>query len=203
VTGASGNRIDLDPVANGIIRIDDPSTMVHLGYGFRQPKPGRWVVTLESTQSTPASGADFAIAAQFNGGALLQTTQDRTVPRVNEAVTITGSLTADGAPIPLTSATALIRKPDGSSESLEMAINGNQARIEITPRARGLHGIEVYVLAQTADGNIIDRAAFLTIEAEPTSLETSRNLLLAAGLIVGALAGMVLLIRRRMKRRKN
>jgi hypothetical protein len=200
VTGASGKQIDLDPVANGFIRIDDPSTMVYLGYGFKQPKPGRWVVTLESTQSTPASGADFAIAAQFKGGALLKTTQDRTIPRVNETVTITGSLTADAAPVPLTSATALIRKPDGSSESRDMAVDGNRAWIEIAPDARGLYGIEMYVLAQTADGNVIDRAAFLTFEVQPTLLETSGNLLFVVVLIAGALAGIVVLVRRRMKR---
>jgi hypothetical protein len=203
VTGASGNRIELDPIANGIIRVDDPSTMVYLGYGFKQPKPGRWVVTLESTQSTPTSGADFAIAAQFNGGAILQTTQDATVPRVNQTVTIAGSLTADGGPVALTEARAILRKPDGSSESLEMTLSGNQAQVEIAPEASGIHGVEVYVLAQTADGNIIDRAAFLTFEAQPTQVETTRNLLLAVGLIVGVVAGMILLIWRRLKRRRN
>ncbi|RPJ26516.1 MAG: alpha/beta fold hydrolase, partial [Chloroflexi bacterium] len=71
VTGASGQRLELDAVENGIIRVDDPSTMIYLGYGFKQPRPGRWAVTLQTSSSTPVSGADFAIAAQFNGGALL------------------------------------------------------------------------------------------------------------------------------------
>jgi triacylglycerol esterase/lipase EstA (alpha/beta hydrolase family) len=131
VTGASGRRLELDPVENGIIRVDDPSTMIYLGYGFKQPRPGRWVVTLQTSAATPTSGADYAIAAQFNGGALLQTTQDITVPRVNETVTIAGALTADGAAVPLTSAAATIHQPDGSVESLEMTVNGNRAELKI------------------------------------------------------------------------
>jgi pimeloyl-ACP methyl ester carboxylesterase len=202
VTGASGNRLELDPIANGIIRIDDPSTMVYLGYGFRQPRPGRWIVTLETTEATPASGADFAIAAQFNGGALLQTTQDFTVTRVNQTVAITGSLTAEGAPIPLTGAEAVVRAPDGSAETLTMTINGNRAEVEVTPRMSGIHGVEVNVLAQTADGHLIDRAAFLTFDAEPTWLETSRNQLAVAAMILGAVVGIVALTRRRRKNRR-
>ncbi|PWB75265.1 MAG: hypothetical protein C3F07_05910 [Anaerolineales bacterium] len=202
VTGASGNQIQLDPLANGVIRIDDPSTMIYLGYGFRQPRPGRWVVTLETTDATPASGADFAIAARFDGGALLQATQDLTVTRVNQSVTITGSLTADGAPIPLTSAEAIIRAPDGSTETRVMRINGNQAEVEVAPRMSGIYGIEVNVLAQTAEGNTIDRAAFLTLDAEPTWFETSRNQILAVALILGLLVVSVILARRRRSIRR-
>lgn len=197
VTGASGNRLELDPVANGLIRIDDPSTMVYLGYGFRQPRPGRWIITLDTTDATPASGADFAIAAQFSGGALFQASQDITVPLVNQAVTITGSLTADGAPIPLTNAEAVVRAPDGSTETLQMTVNSNQAEVEVTPRMSGIHGVEVNVLAQTTDGHLIDRAAFLTFDAEPTWLETSRNQVVVAVGILGVTLGIVLLARRR------
>jgi hypothetical protein len=201
VTGASGNRLVLDPIVNGIIRIDDPTTMVHLGYGFRQPKPGQWIVTLVTTESTPASGADFAIAAQFHGGALLQTTQDITVPGVNQTVTITGTLTADGVPIPLTSAVGLVRKPDGSTETVDMLLNGNQGVLSVTPRLPGIYGIEVNVLAQNADGGLVDRAAFLTFEAQPTGLETARNQVIAAVSVIGLIAGIVvlLLLRRRRK----
>lgn len=202
VTGASGNQIQLDPLANGVIRIEDPSTMIYLGYGFRQPKPGRWIITLETTDATPASGADFAIAAQFDGGALLQATQDPTVARVNQAVTITGSLTADGAPIPLTNAEAIVRAPDGSAETLAMTVNGNQSQVMVTPRMSGIYGIEVNVLAQTAEGNIIDRAAFLTLDAEPTWLETSRNQIIAVVVVAGVVLGLIALTRRRRKVRR-
>ena len=194
VTGASGQQLELDPVENGIIRIDDPSTMIYLGYGFKQPRPGRWIVSLQSTAATPSSGADYAITAQFHGGALLQTTQDITVPRVDETVTVTGSLTADGAAVPLTSASAIVRQPDGSLETLGMAVNGNQAELKVTPRMSGIHGIEVNVLANSADGNVIDRAAFLTFDVEPTMMETAKNQIRAATSIGAVSLILVILI---------
>jgi pimeloyl-ACP methyl ester carboxylesterase len=201
VTGASGQQLALDPVENGVIRVDDPSTMVYLGYGFKQPRPGRWVVTLQTSADTPVSGADFAIAAQFNGGALLQTTQDIAVPRVDETVTISGALTADGAAVPVTGASAIIRQPDGSVEMPEMIVNGNQAELKISPSMSGIYGVEVNVLANSVEGNVIDRAAFLTFEVEPTSMETAKNqitaLVLVAALFVVILA--LILLRRRTR----
>jgi pimeloyl-ACP methyl ester carboxylesterase len=193
VTGASGQQLQLDPVENGVIRIDDPSTMVYLGYGFKQPRPGRWVVTLQSTATTPPAGADYAITAQFHGGALLQTTQDLTVPRVNETVTITGNLTADGAAVPLTGASAAVRQPDGSAQTLEMAVDGNRAELKVRPRMSGIHGIEVNVLANFADGNVIDRAAFLTFDVEPTVMETANNQIITA-IILAALILLILIV---------
>ncbi len=199
VTGASGQQLTLDPVKNGVIRIDDPSTMVYLGYGFKGPKPGRWIVTLETTAATPASGADYAIAAQFNGGALLQTTQNATTPPVNQAVTIMGTLTADGTPVPLTSASATVQGPDGSTKSGDMTINGNQAEIKITPHMSGIYGIQVNVTAQDAAGNLIDRAAFLTLDAQPTWIQSTKNQIMAAGLIIVMLVIMILFVRWRRR----
>jgi pimeloyl-ACP methyl ester carboxylesterase len=180
VTGASGQQLELDPLENGIIRINDPSTMIYLGYGFKQPRPGRWVVTLQATSDTPAAGAEFAIAAQFHGGALLQTTQDATVPRIGETVTISGVLTAAGVAIPLTSASATLRQPDGTLDTLDMTLKDNQAELKVTPRMSGIYGVEVNVLANAADTSVIDRAAFLTFEVEPTSLETAKNQIFTA-----------------------
>jgi len=200
VTGASGNKITLDPIKNGMIRIDDPSTMIYLGYGFKQPKPGKWIVTLETTDTTPTSGADYAIAAQFSGGALLQTTQNITVPSVNQSVTITGTLSANGVSLPLTSAIATIQKPDGSVETIDLAVNGNQAQLNVTPKISGIYGIQVNVLAQNAEGNIVDRAAFLTFDAQPTWLETARNQILVVVLILFLITGVVMLLRRRKRK---
>jgi hypothetical protein len=201
VTGASGQQLALDPIENGIIRIDDPSTMIYLGYGFKQPRPGRWIVTLQTSATTPASGGDYAIAAQFHGGALLQTAQDVTTPRVNETVTITGLLTAEGAAVPLTSADAIVHQPDGSVETLTMAVNGNQAELKARPRMSGIYGIEVNVLAQTGTGNIIDRAAFLTLDVQPTWLETAKNQILAMLLGIVLLIVIVTVIRLRRRSR--
>jgi hypothetical protein len=201
VTGASGQQLELDPVQNGVIRIDDPSTMIYLGYGFKQPRPGRWVVTLQSTATTPSSGADYAITAQFHGGALLETVQDITVPRVNETVTIIGNLTADGAAVPLTSASAIMQQPDGLVESLEMAVDGNRAELKVAPQMPGIYGIEVNVLANSVDGNVIDRAAFLTFDAQPTSLETAKNQIFVGVLAAVILIGIMALVHWRKRRR--
>jgi hypothetical protein len=205
VIGASGQQLELDPVENGVIRVDDPSTMIYLGYGFKQPRPGRWVVKLQTSATTPASGADFAITAQFNGGALLETTQAVTVPRVNETVTITGRLTSDGAGVPLTGASAVVRQPDGSVETLDMTVNGNQAELKISPRLSGIYGVEVKILANSADGNVIDRAAFLTFDAQPTRTETASNQIIAglvAAMLFVLIAGLVM-VRRRKKALKR
>jgi hypothetical protein len=175
--------------------------MIYLGYGFKQPRPGRWVVRLQSSAITPASGADYAIAAQFHGGALLQTAQDITIPRVNETVTIIATLTADGAAVPLTNANAILHLPDGSTETLEMAVNGNQAELKTGPRMSGIYGIEVHVLAQIGTGNIIDRAAFLTLNVQPTWLETAKNQILAMLLGIGLLIVIVTVIRLRRRGR--
>jgi pimeloyl-ACP methyl ester carboxylesterase len=201
VTGASGQRLALDPVENGVIRIDDPSTMIYLGYGFKQPRPGKWIITLETTEATPVSGADYAIAAQFNGGALLQTTQNITVARVSEPVTIIGTLAAEGVAIPLTSANAILHKPDGDTESIEMTVDGNRAELQVAPRTSGIYGIEVNVLANSVQGNIIDRAAFLTFDVQPTWLETAKNQIRAAILVIILFIAVVTLARWRKRSR--
>ena len=54
VRGANGNLISLDPTANGTLKIDNPATMLYLGYGFKQPKPGKWLVKIRTTTQTPA-----------------------------------------------------------------------------------------------------------------------------------------------------
>jgi len=189
VQGASGNEITLDPVKNGLRKVDDPSTMIYLGYGFKQPKPGKWVVTLLTTADTPPEGADYAISANFEGGARLSANVSLTVPRLNETVPISATLTENGASVPLETAQVKLRKPDGSLETLDMEINGNAATLNIIPKTSGIYGIEVDVTSQASDGTPIDRAAFLTFEVEPpnTQIATTR-------LLVGVGIGLVVLI---------
>jgi len=189
VQGASGNEITLSPETNGLIRVNDPSTMVYLGYGFKQPKPGQWVVTLLTTPKTPPGGADYAINANFKGGAKLSASTSLTVPRVNEPVTISTNLTAEGLPVTLETAQAVLRKSDGSAETLDMSLNGNSAALEITPDSSGIYGIEVDVTAQTADGNPIDRAAFLSFEAQPVRRE-----ILTVRIVAGVGTAILLLL---------
>lgn len=203
VTGASGNILKLDPTANGEIRVTDPASMVYLGYGFTQPKAGQWVVALHPTADTPASGADYAITAQFNGGATLLATLDTLVPRVNDPVQLQVQLTAAGQTLTLASAEARVRRPDGQLDVYPLTIQGDSATLTLTPSQSGLHGVEVNVRAQTDTGLTIDRAAFAVFEAQITDVEITENRL-SAGVIVGlvglgfvVLAGGVLYWRRR------
>ena len=175
VQGANGNEITLDPQKNGLIKVDDPSMLVYLGYGFKQPKPGKWVVILLTTDSTPSTGADYAISADFIGGATLSANTSLTTPRINEAVIISANLTVEGVPVVLKTAQALLRKPDGSLETLPMSINGNSAELEYTPDASGIYGIEADITAQALDGTLIDRAAFLSFETQPANEQISYN----------------------------
>ena len=194
VTGASGNQIALDPLKNGLVRIDDPSTMVYLGYGFNQPKPGQWIVTLQTTASTPPEGADFALAAQFNGGAQLQASQDKTIPSQGESVNVRAALSAAGVPVPLQTARAILRRPDGSAETLEMKIEGGEALLTVRPFLSGIYGLEIDVTAQSADGFVIDRAAFLTFEVQPSVLQTRLVLVVVIFGLALAVALLFLLV---------
>jgi hypothetical protein len=191
----------LDPVKNGLIKVENPSTMVYLGYGFSQPKPGRWVVTLISTETTPPAGADYAIMAVFDGGATLTAQIDKTVPALTETVIATASLTADGEPVAIQGAQAILRRPDGSAETLAMNVNGNSAVLGIDPASRGIYGIEVIVTAQASDGTLIDRAAFLSFEAQPAAGQFAKTYLLIGvfAICVIVLAVIILALQLRKK----
>jgi len=185
VTGASGNQIELDPVKNGLLRVDDPSTMVTLGYGFNQPKPGQWVVTLKTTAATPAKGAHFALAAQFNGGARLEVSQDKMVPAQGETVTLRATLNAADGPVPMQNAQVFFRKPDDTTETRSMQIAENEAYLEFSPNQPGIYSIEVKITGQDAEGFTVDRAAFLALEAQPSETQVSLNQALSAiGLVL-------------------
>ena len=191
VTGASGNTIELTAEKNGLIRVEDPSTLVYLGYGFKQPKPGKWVVTLLTTNSTPLAGAEYALMAVFNGGATLTAQTDKTVPALSEPVHVSADLSVDGQPIPIQSAQAVLRQPDGNTETLDMVVTGNSATLEITPKSSGIYGIEVNVTAQAADGMPVDRAAFLSFEVQSHPEQIIRTRLIVGVLLVVFLAAVI------------
>ena len=166
VQGASGKTIQLDPVKNGLIKVEDPEALVYLGYGFKQPKPGKWVVTLLPTASTPAKGADFALSARFDGGAQLRVEPSTTLPALDTPMSIHATLTADGSAPAIDSARALLRKPDGSTETIDLLAAGSSYTLTYTPSQTGLYAAEISVSAQQ-DGLPIDRAAFITFEVQP------------------------------------
>ena len=133
VTGASGNIINLDPVKNGLIIVEDPASMIYLGYGFQNPKPGVWKIALKTTSKTPSSGADYALAARFTGGAKLQAEATPILPRINEDVQLTASLALDGQPIQLVTAEAVIHEPGSGPEKMSLKLDGAQASISWRP----------------------------------------------------------------------
>jgi pimeloyl-ACP methyl ester carboxylesterase len=213
VRGASGNLIALDAQRNGILKVDDPETMIYLGYGFADPKPGAWVVKVMSTDQTPAAGADFALMARYIGGATLSAQASPTIPALGEAVNISARLTADGQSVEVDSARALLRKPDGGTEQVNLTPGEYGLSAAYTPDQAGLYAVELTVAGKTAQGNLIDRAAFLSFEVQPGADAAAqiRNTFFASlgvgGLLVGllcfgalALAGGVVLVR--MMRKK-
>lgn len=167
VRGATGNVIALDPTRNGLVVVKDPETLVYLGYGFNNPRPGPWQITLQTTDATPRTGADFALTAQFKGGALLQAQASTLLPQVDEPVQLAARLVLGGQALNLREATALIRYPDGSIKNVALTIAGNESRATWNPNVPGLYAVDVTVSGNAPDGLLIERNAFLSVEAQP------------------------------------
>jgi pimeloyl-ACP methyl ester carboxylesterase len=196
VHGASGKQIVLDPLANGLIEVDDPQSMIYLGYGFNNPKPGAWKVTLRTGDRTTTWGADYALTAVFQGGATLQASTNTLLPRMGESVQINAGLSLAGSPLPIQMASVLLRLPDGSSETLELA--GAQAseawQASWKPDQAGLYGLEVLASATTPDGFPLERSAFLVVEVQPGADLTTRSALLLLALVALLLVLMLVLL---------
>lgn len=210
VRGASGNVITLEPVKNGLIKVDNPETMVQLGYGFTNPKPGAWKVTLETTEKTPASGANFALTAYFIGGATLEGNTSTLLPQINNPVQLSARLDLGGQPLTIENAEALIRDPEGQVENLQLALQGSQAEATWEPTKAGLYGIDLQVTGKLSDGSTIERASFLAVEAQPGQGQVRLSLILSAvglGVLCLGLAafGLLLLVflRRRIQARSR
>ncbi len=194
VVGASGKEIELSVEKNGLVVIDDPSSLVYLGYGFANPKAGLWKVTLHTTEKTPPQGADFALSARFEGGARLTAQANPTLPRPGETVQISLQLDLAGQELPLQQAVAQIRGSDGALETLELSIQGGKAQGSWRPTRSGLYGIDLEVLAAAPQdalpaGARIERAAFLTAEVQPQE-DRRRSLLNLALVLAGVVLGV-------------
>ena len=191
VRGASGKEIQLSTEANGLVIIKDPSSLFYLGYGFNNPKPGQWRVTLNTTASTPASGADYALTAYMIGGARLEASALPLLPRVDEPVAIAASLSLDGQPVDIQSAQARLRLPDGANLTLDLAVSAAQASLSWQPALEGLYGIDLLVTGLLPQGQIVERTAFLSIQVQPTNSPTRTTL---AVLILLVLCALLLLL---------
>jgi pimeloyl-ACP methyl ester carboxylesterase len=203
VQGASGNLIALDPRDNGLVVVDDPASMLHLGYGFENPRPGAWVVSLHATDLTPPEGASLALTAHLQGGAALAAQADPLLPELDRDVTISAALQLADAPIAISQAQALIRGPDGSLERIELPPAGGRAAASWRPGAAGTYAIDVFAAGSGPDGTPIERTAFLAVEAQPPpDLRPTYLLLGGLGLLCAASLGAVLAIGLRLARRR-
>ena len=190
VRGASGNTIELSPEANGLVVVRDPDTLFYLGYGFQNPRPGAWRVTLKATKSTPSTGADFALAAHFLGGAQAEAQLSAILPQVGEEVTLTASLGPPGMGIALTEAEASIRDPSGALESIELAVAGSEAGAIWTAAVPGLYGIDVSLKGTASDGMPVERTVFLALEAQAAPDRHGWALLLTGAVLLLTLIGV-------------
>jgi hypothetical protein len=191
VRGASGNVIQLNAQTNGFIRVDDPSSLFYLGYGFQSPRPGPWKVTVQATESTPANGTDFAVSVYFVGGAKLETASSSLVPQQNERVQLTANVTLNGQLLQIRQAQAVIRMPTGNTETVDFPAGQNVSATWI-PRESGTHAVDIVVTALSPDGASIERTDFLAIEVQP-NLSKGRITLNLVSLIAVILLVLVLI----------
>lgn len=169
VIGASGKQIQLDSVKNGLLVVDDPETLIHLGYGFNDPKPGAWHIVLKTSEHTPSQGADYALMAKFTGGLSLDAMVDKVLPRVGEAVEVRAKLSVNGTPLPIQSGEVQIQFPDGKKEIIPLEIDPDGAGLTWKPEIPGIYGLDLRTTAITQEGVQIERTAFLVVEAQPQS----------------------------------
>jgi len=168
--GASGNVIQLDSVTHGLRIIDDPSTLVYLGYGFENPRPGPWRVTIRPTIKTPAAGTDFAIMAQLRGGTTLTATTGILLPKIEEPVELTARLELSGETLPARHAQILARVRNHVPESIPFTIINGEVRAVMKFKEAGLHGIDVMLEGLVADSVSINRVSFLSVEVQPAKI---------------------------------
>ena len=192
VRGASGNVIELNPETNGFIQIDDPSSLFYLGYGFQNPKPGPWQITVQSTESTPAGGTDFAITVYFVGGAKLEATSNTLVPQIKEKVDLNANLTLNGQPLEIKEASAVIKDSDGKTETLNFPA-GQNISTTWTPNKAGTYAVDIIVTGIAPDGSPVERTDFLAIEVQPNPRKGQITFNLVAVIIVVVLVLILIL----------
>jgi pimeloyl-ACP methyl ester carboxylesterase len=190
VREASGEVLTLDPATNGVVTVDEPEALVHLVYGAANPSPGEWALTLSATANTPDGGAAYAVMAHLAGGAALEAETSLLLPQVGEAVRVTGVLRLAGETVPIEKALAVIRDPAGGVRVVELALTGGEVDGGWAPQAAGRHAIDVVATGRLADGTVVERSAFLAVEAQP-SPNLMPTYLVLGGLCVAGLVGLI------------
>jgi pimeloyl-ACP methyl ester carboxylesterase len=209
VQGASGNTIDLTSENNGLVVVDDPAVMFYLGYGFNNPRPGQWRVTLLTSETTPSAGADYALTAYMLGGGVVDASALPLLPQVGEPVALQASLSLNAVSVPVQAATARIQAPDGQVTTQEMLLEDGQAVLELQADLEGLYGIDLLVSGALPSGAVVERTSFLSFQAQPSAPPTRSTLLVGVLLALGCLLALILgaagllFLRRRTRRARN
>jgi hypothetical protein len=190
VRGPSGKQIVLNAAEHGYVEIDDPATLVALGYGFDHPAPGPWQITLSTTQRTPPEGAAYAMRAKVVGGAELRAGVDQVLPRLHDTVTITGSLMLAREPVPDAHIAATFRTPDGHTHAVALVGSGAAARMRWTPTQAGIYGVEVTAHGHAPNGTAVERMTTLAF-AVPPSPDVGMRTLLVLGHSLSAVVAYV------------
>jgi pimeloyl-ACP methyl ester carboxylesterase len=162
VRGASGRVIPLTPQEHGLVRVEDPTSLLTLGYGFSNPRPGPWRITLYA----PREGSDYALSARVAGGAVLRSAASPLTPGRGQPVLLSATLEHPGRDPEGVAMYAQVRQPDGSTETLEMAGEGAQRSVLWRPGQRGLHGVDIVARARAGELRI-ERRGFLAVEVRP------------------------------------
>ncbi|HEX9077501.1 MAG TPA: hypothetical protein VF932_17065 [Anaerolineae bacterium] len=203
VRGATGNTIALDPTRNGLVVVQDPEALFYLGYGFTNPRPGPWQVTLQTTDLTPSTGTDYAITAHLQGGAVLKARVSTLLPQPDETIQLAAHLELAGQTLPVVDAQASVRYPNGEIKNIPLSANGGEWQASWSPTGPGLYGIDVVMNGKAPDGTPIERSAFLSLEAQPTSeqISVARFLLIAGIASLFVIMTAWILVRRRITAR--
>ena len=191
VRGASGNVIELTPEKNGFIQLDDPSSMFYLGYGFQNPKPGPWHITVQATDKTPSTGTDFAVSVYFVGGAKLEAKSNTLIPQINEQVRFDAQLLLGDQALEITEAKAVIKDSDGDIQIVNFP-SGQNILTTWTPTRAGTYAVDVVVTGNAPDGSTIERTDFLAIEVQPNPSKGQITFNLVA--VIAAVALILVLI---------
>jgi pimeloyl-ACP methyl ester carboxylesterase len=171
VRGATGAVITLTPDIHGLTIIDDPEALLYLGYGFENPNPGAWQVTVRTTPATPPLGASYAIMAQYVGGASIRANLSNHLPALEEVVELSASMRVGDETLDLESAEVLLTDPSGFTRLLSITVDGAQIAASFQPDQEGVYGVDVKARALLPDGTIAERATFLALEAFITAPE--------------------------------
>jgi hypothetical protein len=165
VRGASGNVIALSPDTNGLTIVDDPESLIYLGYGFENPNPGPWQVTVHATPRTPPLGTEYAIVTQYIGGASVDATLSNHLPGLDEEVELTAVLRLGDEAIDIEDAEVVLNLPDGTSQTLAVTASGDGIAASFQPAQVGIYGVDINVRAVLPDGTVAERASYLALEA--------------------------------------